>query len=213
MLMPQEWTINFCCFSDPPCNTLDITFTSCHESVFCRLLKVTKTLIYTINKLLRSDFCLIIIVMLLLPCMKTLHCWRHRMLSWSSNYNCLLVPCMTSITTVPTASCATIYITDHDPDTISYKLSKDLWRIAEWVDSRDEMNGLKMNVGKTQWYWAGSESKPSQDKEANHTTNRDKASWCNNRWAVKLEETSWYCQEEEPSRLGIDSESQCIPTI
>ena len=41
------------------------------------------------------------------------------MLPWSSNFNCLLVPCMTSIITEPMASCATIYATDHDPDTIS----------------------------------------------------------------------------------------------
>ena len=40
----------------------------------------------------------------------------------------------------------TIYVTDRDPDSLSFKLSKDLQKITEWI----ERNGLKMNVGKTQ---------------------------------------------------------------
>ena len=38
----------------------------------------------------------------------------------------------------------TIYVTDYDPDTLSFKPSKDLQKIAEWID----MNGLNNNCWK-----------------------------------------------------------------
>ena len=40
----------------------------------------------------------------------------------------------------------TIYVADHDPNSVSLNLSEDLQRIAEWITA----NGLKMNIGKTQ---------------------------------------------------------------
>ena len=38
------------------------------------------------------------------------------------------------------------HVADHDPDSLSCKLNEDLQRVAEWID----VNGMKMNVGKTQ---------------------------------------------------------------